>query len=175
LLKTQNKNPYNIAFPYYIMKRLIVFVICIVFLISLISAFSVGRFSISSPDYCGNELVLGNEECDGVNLGGQTCVSLGYDSGDLSCTGNCTFNELGCVVGGGGGGGGGGGTTRRECNDNFDNDDDTLIDYPDDPGCSNSLDDSEQEIICISDWKCDDWGGVCCWDKKKKLFRYLFL
>lgn len=44
---------------------------------------------------------------------------------------------------GGGGGGGGGGRTVFQCNDGADNDGDGLVDYPADPGCSQSRDDTE--------------------------------
>ena len=47
---------------------------------------------------CGNGKVEGLEECDGSNLGGQTCQSLGYSGGGtLSCTVTCTFNKINCV------------------------------------------------------------------------------
>ncbi len=60
---------------------------------------------------CGNNVREGNEECDGNDLGDQTCVGLGYVSGNLSCyvvdtPNQCTFDTSGCTVGGGGGGGG---------------------------------------------------------------------
>jgi len=38
------------------------------------------------------------EECDGVNLNGQTCVLLGYESGDLSCDEFGQFDETACVA-----------------------------------------------------------------------------
>ncbi|PKN24724.1 MAG: hypothetical protein CVU65_10980 [Deltaproteobacteria bacterium HGW-Deltaproteobacteria-22] len=39
------------------------------------------------------------EWCDGENLDGQTCVSLGYSqgSGALACTAGCAFDETACV------------------------------------------------------------------------------
>lgn len=49
---------------------------------------------------CGNGTVDANEECDGVNLNGQTCVSVGFpDGGTLACKGNCGFNYQGCSSG----------------------------------------------------------------------------
>lgn len=57
---------------------------------------------------CGDGIVSNSEQCDGSNLNGQSCASLGYTSGTLSCTNNCTFDKSGCSSGGGGGGGGGG-------------------------------------------------------------------
>jgi len=60
---------------------------------------------------CGDGVIDGGEECDGSNLGGQTCagLGLGYTSGTLSCD-SCSFDVSGCTttappsVGGGGGG-----------------------------------------------------------------------
>lgn len=47
------------------------------------------------PD-CGNGVIDQGEACDGVALGGVTCVSLGYLGGELACAANCAFNEMGC-------------------------------------------------------------------------------
>jgi hypothetical protein len=58
---------------------------------------------------CGNGSIDSGEQCDGSNLGGQTCVSRGYAGGTLTCNSNCAFNTSACASGGGGGGGGGGG------------------------------------------------------------------
>lgn len=60
---------------------------------------------------CGDSVIGPGEQCDGANLGGATCASLGYTSGILTCTSVCTQNTLNCSThapsGGGGGGGGG--------------------------------------------------------------------
>jgi hypothetical protein len=45
---------------------------------------------------CGNGRVERGEECDGVDLAGQTCQSLGFDTGDLVCTESCTLDMDGC-------------------------------------------------------------------------------
>ena len=57
---------------------------------------------------CGNSIEEGGEQCDGADLGGETCVSRGFSGGALSCNPDCTFNTSNCTSGGGGGGGGGG-------------------------------------------------------------------
>ena len=47
--------------------------------------------------YCGNGVKDGTEVCDGTDLGGATCASLGYDSGTLTCRANCAgFITMGC-------------------------------------------------------------------------------
>ena len=37
------------------------------------------------------------EECDGEDLSDQTCESLGFTSGELSCDNNCSFNTSTCT------------------------------------------------------------------------------
>jgi hypothetical protein len=53
----------------------------------------------SSPlAYCGDGVVNQNaEECDGSDLTGETCLSLGYVGGSLSCTPNCKFDRTTCI------------------------------------------------------------------------------
>ncbi|MEM7158981.1 MAG: M23 family metallopeptidase [Myxococcota bacterium] len=45
---------------------------------------------------CGDGMVTAGEQCDGGNLGGNSCWSLGYDGGNLGCTGSCQFDYSGC-------------------------------------------------------------------------------
>ena len=57
----------------------------------------------------GNEIVavvdLG-EQCDGAELGGITCMDLGYNGGELACDPvTCTYDASGCMAGGEMGGG----------------------------------------------------------------------
>lgn len=40
---------------------------------------------------CGDDAVNGAEECDGTNFAGDTCESLGFAGGELSCTSTCTL------------------------------------------------------------------------------------
>ncbi len=47
---------------------------------------------------CGDGLVYGDEQCDGDNLMGQTCASIGLVSGVLTCGANCRFDTTGCSV-----------------------------------------------------------------------------
>ncbi len=81
-----------------------------VFLPFKIAKVDADTFSVTvtiTPPVCGNNIRQGNEQCDGTDLGGQSCVSLGYAGGTLTCKADCTFNTSGCTTGGGGGGGGG--------------------------------------------------------------------
>ncbi|MCA9661425.1 MAG: M23 family metallopeptidase [Myxococcales bacterium] len=45
---------------------------------------------------CGNGELDPGEDCDGGDLGGATCLSLGYSGGSLSCTNSCAYNEGAC-------------------------------------------------------------------------------
>ncbi len=46
---------------------------------------------------CGDGLVYGAEQCDGANLLGQTCMSVGLVSGVLTCKADCTFDTTSCI------------------------------------------------------------------------------
>jgi cysteine-rich repeat protein len=49
---------------------------------------------------CGDDFVnAGQEECDGGNLAGETCTSLGFGSGTLDCDASCSFDTSGCGTG----------------------------------------------------------------------------
>ncbi|HEX7185616.1 MAG TPA: S8 family serine peptidase [Thermoanaerobaculia bacterium] len=50
----------------------------------------------AQPAFCGNGIREGSEQCDGGDLGGQTCQSQGFSGGALSCTATCTFNTSAC-------------------------------------------------------------------------------
>ena len=50
--------------------------------------------------YCGDGVINGPEDCDGDDLGGATCSSLGYhEGGELGCTPGCEFDVSGCLGG----------------------------------------------------------------------------
>lgn len=46
---------------------------------------------------CGDDTVEGPEDCDGSNLNGSSCSSLGFASGSLSCDVSCSFVTSGCT------------------------------------------------------------------------------
>ncbi|MCK5084211.1 MAG: hypothetical protein KAQ64_00970 [Candidatus Pacebacteria bacterium] len=47
---------------------------------------------------CGDGVLNGLEVCDGLDLGGETCVTQGFAQGDLSCNPFCTaFDTSACV------------------------------------------------------------------------------
>ncbi len=49
---------------------------------------------------CGDGLIQGTygERCEGTDLGGETCVTLGWYGGELLCSGGCDFNEAPCAA-----------------------------------------------------------------------------
>ncbi len=48
---------------------------------------------------CGDDTAEGSEECDGIDLKGEDCITQGFDSGTLSCLLNCTgFNTSQCTI-----------------------------------------------------------------------------
>lgn len=51
-----------------------------------------------SDETCGNGIadVYSVEQCDGTDLNGQSCTSLGFTGGTLSCRTNCLFDLLSC-------------------------------------------------------------------------------
>ncbi|MCB1214944.1 MAG: hypothetical protein KDK66_05650 [Deltaproteobacteria bacterium] len=49
------------------------------------------------PTLCGNDSVEGDEVCDGSDLGGETCQSQGFVSGELACQTSCeAFDVSNC-------------------------------------------------------------------------------
>jgi len=46
---------------------------------------------------CGNGVRESGETCDGADLGGSTCVSLGFTGGLLRCSASCGWDTSGCT------------------------------------------------------------------------------
>jgi hypothetical protein len=76
-----------------------------------------GTAIIASTASCGNGKAEGEEQCDGSDLKGMTCMSLGMGSASaiLKCNSRCAFDMLMCFSGGATatGGTGAGGTGAR--------------------------------------------------------------
>ncbi len=47
---------------------------------------------------CGDGVRQGSEACDGKDLDGASCASLGFSGGPLACGSDCTLDESGCVT-----------------------------------------------------------------------------
>jgi len=46
---------------------------------------------------CGDDQCDSGEACDGADLAGQTCITLGFDGGTLSCDSNCKLDPSACT------------------------------------------------------------------------------
>jgi len=49
-----------------------------------------------SGHVCGNGSLEPGEQCDGTQFGGKTCLTFGFESGELACTAGCTIATTGC-------------------------------------------------------------------------------
>jgi len=108
---------------------------------------------------CGDNVVQGVEDCDGVDLRGDTCQSLGLGAGELGCTEGCTFDTTGCGATGSecdpqGGAGGAGSMCcmpSAEVCDGRSNDCDDEVDEgsvcPD--GCTARLNEGRLYLLCL--------------------------
>ncbi len=46
---------------------------------------------------CGNGVLEEGESCDGADLGGASCSTLGHAGGALACNTDCSFNQADCI------------------------------------------------------------------------------
>jgi PGF-pre-PGF domain-containing protein len=73
----------------------------LILVISLIFSIVFGTILVPSQGgpICGNDLIEGNETCDGSDLANQTCISQGFDGGTLACQSNCSgFDTTSCIT-----------------------------------------------------------------------------
>lgn len=61
-----------------------------------------GAANAAASVICGDQKIGEGEDCDGLELGGQTCegLDLGFTGGELACSKDCTFDASSCVSGG---------------------------------------------------------------------------
>ena len=59
----------------------------------------ISPFEDAGPSTCGNGQIEGVEQCDGADLGGQTCVTRGFNGGTLICNQLCQFDTGLCSGG----------------------------------------------------------------------------
>jgi hypothetical protein len=91
----------------------LIFLFGVSFLLTLFLKFGKTKAEISTTtvtvtvSVCGNNIKETGEQCDGSDLGGATCQSLGYSGGTLRCRSDCTFDTSGCYTAPPGGGVGG--------------------------------------------------------------------
>ena len=57
-------------------------------------------YDLSECSICGDGIQAGFEQCDGLDYGGSTCASVGFDGGTLGCNlAECAFVYSGCFGG----------------------------------------------------------------------------
>ncbi len=52
---------------------------------------------VRDPDRCGDGVLDPGEDCDGTELGGQTCLEHDFVMGELGCTADCRFDTESCA------------------------------------------------------------------------------
>ncbi len=65
----------------------------------LLATISNGCAAGSGNKSCGNSWLDSGEDCDTIDLAGQTCASQGFSGGTLACASDCTFDTTGCTQG----------------------------------------------------------------------------
>ncbi len=60
---------------------------------------TVCRKGICVIPHCGDSIADPDEECDGMDLKGETCESLGFGEGNLGCSSNCRYDTRDCELG----------------------------------------------------------------------------
>lgn len=91
-----------------------------------------------ASEMCGDNVAQGSEACDGSDLRGQTCESLGFPPGTLACAATCeSFDTSGCQA------------SNNSC-----------CAASSSPGCDDT---AVQSCVCAVDSFCCDtaWDAVC--------------
>jgi len=65
-------------------------------------AYNTSQCISNTPAICGNSIIDPGEQCDGTNLGSQSCSTLGFSGGSLSCNTSCQLVTGLCTGGSGG-------------------------------------------------------------------------
>jgi hypothetical protein len=62
------------------------------------SGYRIDRVDVMGFRTCGDGARNGTEACEGADLGGATCESLGFTAGVLACAGDCTLDTGACLA-----------------------------------------------------------------------------
>jgi hypothetical protein len=54
--------------------------------------------AVKGTSYCGDGTIDPGEQCEPIDLGGNTCTSLGFLPGTLACLPDCTLDTSGCPL-----------------------------------------------------------------------------
>lgn len=102
---------------------------------------------------CGDGVQAGSEDCDQFDLGGKTCLSLGFKSGTLACDDACSFDTAACSGDGGACGDGVCQATEDSCK--------CPADCPDDPNSCSPCQCGNSGGNCFCDPGCVQFGDCC--------------
>ncbi|MBU1218550.1 hypothetical protein KKF34_04005 [Myxococcota bacterium] len=97
---------------------------------------------------CGDGTVNGAEECDTTYTGTDTCTSLGYYAGEITCSNTCTVDISQCTAAG-------------MCGDGIVNGDENEENCCGDTGCETGV---CTESGCMAQWELDCAAGPGCSD-----------
>jgi hypothetical protein len=99
-------------------KKILTFLVLSVFCV--LNFVPQGILASSNPNFqaeilpvCGNNIKETGEQCDGTDLAGASCTSLGFIGGMLFCKASCDFDTWACSYNGSGGGGNGEGVLSQ--------------------------------------------------------------
>ncbi len=95
-----------------------------------------------SEEVCGDGLIQGDEECDGDDFGGVTCIDLGFNTGEVLCTPGCFVDDVNC-------------SNRGDCEDS--------CVYAEDGACDDGGPGSTS-AVCAVGTDCADCGYRLCED-----------
>jgi hypothetical protein len=67
-------------------------------LVLIAAACGGGEADDDDAPVCGNAVVDAGEQCDGVDLGGENCMTVTQQGGTLRCNADCTFDTSACTL-----------------------------------------------------------------------------
>jgi cysteine-rich repeat protein len=101
------------------------------------SAGAGGSEKAGAAGLCGDGHVDQGEDCDGANLAGNDCSTVGFQTGTLACAASCAFDTSGC-------------SGTEQCYDGKDNDGDGQIDCSD-SDCAGACAESCKNLPTLTD------------------------
>ena len=84
--------------------KALIFISAIVFPLTILSsnmAYGAANYNVNATiriSACGNGVVEGGEDCDGMDIHGKTCQNLKFGDGTLSCDISCSFDTSQCIA-----------------------------------------------------------------------------
>ncbi|EYF04499.1 DUF4215 domain-containing protein [Chondromyces apiculatus] len=100
---------------------------------------------------CNDGFLVAGVECEGGDLGGQTCEGLQFQRGDLACNADCTFDTSACIP-------------NEDCNNGVDDDGNGTADCADAACAGVAPCDGSGEVVCDDAQDNDHDGFLDCDD-----------